>query len=169
MARVEHRGFNEIGDSAMSQAEANGIADPLKLKEIREDAIKQEIYKIGRKSEKRFLDLIFEYPYASFVRIGSHADDLEQGVDFWLKLDTKFNLPLLPVQVKSSDRDAKRFKKNDTNYENAQRTILVLNAGPSVKSKKLFINELEAEINRVRQILENHPNMKLITPMIDKH
>lgn len=165
---IENGRFNDVGSKAISEAVAVGITDTSELEKIRENSIKQKIYQIGRETEDRFVGFIFEHPTISFVRISSHADDIEQGVDFWIKLNPKYGLPLLPVQVKSSRRDVKKFVNNDPKYLRAKEGIIVLNCGPSVTRQKL-LKKLEAEILRVRQIFVENPTHQFITPIADNH
>ena len=165
---IESGRFGDIGDRAVSMAVAAGISNTLDLEKIRDNSIKERIYQIGRDTEERFVNYVFEHHSISFVRTSSHADDIEQGVDFWIKLNPKYRLPLLPVQVKSSRRDVKKFINNDPKYSKAREAILVLNCGPSVTKQKL-LKELEDEIKRVREIFMTNPHHEYIVPMTDQH
>jgi hypothetical protein len=132
------------------------------IEEAKKRAEHEAIQRVGEKSERRFLYYSKNLKrIVERVRPGSFDDDYYNSTDAWLKLSQKFNLPQeLPVQVKSSYKDARIFKFGDPdtgrepnkNFIKRNGVMIVVNCGPSVKQRDLKKQFLD-EIRRIQGML----------------
>ena len=147
-------GFEDVKIAAISKAKDEGISDPRELEKIGEDAKRHEIYRIGIESEIRFQDYTAQLKHVRYTLDGTHEEDIEKGIDFWITHENDMRLPDLPVQIKSSKGDAEAFR-NDYRYLERDGMMFVFNTGPSVTFGN-FKNQYDKEVARIRKLLVAH-------------
>lgn len=143
--------FGRARLDAMLEAIGKGKKSTEELYEAARMAENNAIQAVGEKSERRFNAYARHLKIVKSVREGSPADDLN-GIDKWITLSDIYKLPELPVQVKSSFKDVRKFKKDDRRFLNRRMIEIVVNCGPSVKPRVLK-NQLLSEIRRIKDTL----------------
>lgn len=130
------------------------------------------IERIGNQSEKRFVEFASKSLIVKSVVNANPLNDVYDAIDKWTLFIDGFNLPPIPVQIKSSPRGVDVFKYGDpsqnkrpnASFQKLHGLMMVLNCGPSVKNPDLFDKQLRREIGRIVQIMDNdHPAAKHLT------
>lgn len=148
---------------AIRNAISNGIKSDRKLTQIANKAEEDFTDNMGLKSEKRFDEYAKLVPIIKSVSKTPLLEDSMLGIDRWVTFDQKFHLPVLPLQIKSSQSSVETFKNGDPeknilpdiSYTRLLGCMIVIDTGPSIT----FINfqvELRHEINRIKSLLEDN-------------
>jgi len=151
--KERHNAFSNARMNAVFDSIRQGNSSPDELIKAAREAELDKIVEIRMKSEKRFKYYAKRLKAIKSFREADPLDDVYEGIDFWVSLDEKFNLPELPVQIKSSFKDVTAFKQG-VPFERPKGIEIVTNTGPSTKFKG-FNRQIFEEISRIKEILEN--------------
>ena len=146
--------------------EAEGMAPAEILDQVARKAELKAIEDMGEESENRFSVYARRLPIVKSVRNPTPEEDVYRGIDKWILFTENQGLPELPVQVKSSYHDAKRYKYGDPNtgrrpdpcFTRLHGMQIVLNCGRSVKPGT-FRKQLHEEMRRIRLTLKGNPSL----------
>ena len=124
------------------------------------------IEQVGEDSEKRFSAYAKHLEIVKSVRNANPLDDVYRGIDKWILFREDQGLPELPVQVKSSYRDARLYKHGDPNtgrkpdpcFTRLHETEIVINCGRAVKPKA-FRRQMMDEVRRIKLALNADPTL----------
>jgi hypothetical protein len=163
---VRFRQMKDVGRLAMLRAKSGGAISPKRLASIAAETEKLFTNIIGKESGKSF-DI-----YANLTQLikkDSEADTRGSllKIDRWISLDPDLNLPILPVQIKSSFGGVDIFKKGDKKrnikpnrtFTSLNGVIIVINCGPSITLTS-FQHQLCNEIGRIKTIIDSNPSLK---------
>jgi hypothetical protein len=161
--------FRWAREEAMLQVLANAkgkSAQPTtqELIEAAEKAEKRKIEMVGNRSENKFVEFASKSRIVKCVVNANPLYDAYDAIDKWVVLIDGFNLPPLPVQIKSSRSDVEVFKRGDTkknkkpnlSFRKLHGLMLVLNCGPS-SNPKIFDKQLRKEVGRIVNIISTDP------------
>lgn len=164
--RPRRNRFAEARLSGMLKAQSEGKTSNEELEAAAKNAEQKEIGRIGAKSEKMFAEFASKSAIIKSVINPNPWDDAHDAIDQWVVLIDGFNLPPLPVQIKSSETGVNVFKKGDLNknikpnrsFTNLDGLMIVVNCGPSVKKQEDFNGQLMREAGRIVRILKTDPS-----------
>ena len=151
---------------AMISAHSRGLTSSEELVEAARMAEQRAIEEIGAATENRFLTFSKMVKSIKEVRNGTPQEDVYRGIDKWVIFKRHLNLLALPVQIKSSDKDVRKYKYGDPQkntgpnpgFIKLQGVLMVINCGPSVKPE-YFKKQIYLETRRIRNILEVNPSL----------
>jgi prophage maintenance system killer protein len=129
-----------------------GKTDYDELTQAAKTAETEAIQAMGFASELRFDKYLAYAKSIKNVRDASCYEDAFEAIDKWLEYENSRDLPELPVQIKSSFKDVREFRKN-TKYKQRNGIEIVVNCGPSIKYKGLM-RQLLSEKRRIRNLLK---------------
>lgn len=166
---MEHKDvFGQARLEAILKAnhETGGMAPAEVLDQAARKAELTAIEKMGEESEDRFSVYARRLPIVKSVRNSTPEEDVYRGIDKWILFTGDQGLPEMPVQIKSSYHDAKRYKYGDPNtgkrpdpcFTRLHEIEIVLNCGRSVKPGA-FKKQLHEEMRRIRLTLKGNPSL----------
>ena len=151
-----HNSINETGKTPSTDV----------LDQVGRKAVNKKIEEIGEESEGRFVAYARLTDIVKSVRNSKPLDDVYRGIDKWIQLRDAEGLPELPVQVKSSYKDARLYKQGNPNtgekpdpaFTHLHGIEIVVNCGRAV-NLKAFKKQLRMEVRRVKLMLKGDPSL----------
>ncbi len=159
--------LDDARHSAIHEALVKGITNDGELTIIANKAELEFTNKLGRESEERFDEYIGKLDIVKNVFNPFGIEDMLLGIDRWIKFDDSLNLPILPVQIKSSNENVKTFIHGDPKkgiganpaFITFGGFILVINTGESVDFDD-FQYHLFKEVERVNRMLDRRQDFR---------
>jgi hypothetical protein len=159
----ERDAFARARLDAMLSAHAAGLTSNEDLENAAYEAEKRQIERVGVKSERRFDRFCRESEMLVVrVRKGTPLEDVYDATDRWIVLAERYGLPELPVQIKSSFRGVREFKKNNNGYSKLAGLVIVVNSGPSISLGNLR-TQINDEAKRIQHLLRKYPDLVKLT------
>ncbi|MCX6704829.1 MAG: hypothetical protein NT162_00620 [Candidatus Woesebacteria bacterium] len=146
-------------------SETGGLATAEQMEEARRRGNTKAIERVGNRSEKAFDEFAFRSCIIKSVINPGPLSDVYDAIDRWILFVDGFNLPPLPVQIKSSQRGVQEFKQGNPNqnirpnysFKKLHGLILVLNCGPS-SNLDIFDKQLRVEAGRIINAISKDPS-----------
>lgn len=157
MNERKSRVINIARVDAMINAHMSGARSQEELDVAANRAEKSRGMQIGKTKEGVFVKKVWAY-YAWLIENVKHSTPQEDqnGVDFWISFKKTKEFPILndkilPVQVKSSAREAVRFRENEIYRKNFRKKIIVIDFNLNT-SKTEFKQQFRKELIRISSL-----------------
>lgn len=135
----------------MLDAYSAGKTSPQELEAAARGITNRIAARVGKRAEDKFTEFALSLNKVKALRNASINDDVFQGIDKWISFNDELGIPTLPVQIKSSEKGVKEYKKT-RQFKNLNEAVIVINCSYKV-TKDYFGKQLESETRRILKIL----------------